>query len=123
MSYEYYLVPKNEYQTFPQQTVDAMQNYLNNFPIYIWEDGTYILFHSVADRDRRVPQLLAKPQRNNYLDPAIHIEPHEVMLSTVADPEVDQYLYNFVLWCQERWSCDLYYGGKTVSPEELIAEP
>ena len=45
------------------------------------------------------------------------------MLSVVVDPDVDQYLYDFVLWCQEHWDCQLYYGAEPVSLEELLAEP
>lgn len=123
MPYEYYLVPEDENQAFPQEVVEAMHDYLKKLPSYRWEDGTYIVFHTVTDRDRRVPKLLAEPQRNDYLDPAIYIQPKEVMLSTVVNPKVDRYLYDFVLWCQERWPCQLYYGSESVSPEELIAEP
>jgi hypothetical protein len=123
MPYEYYLEPEDENKTFPQPLVEGMHDYLKHLPSYVWADGTYILFQNVSEREHRVPLLLAEPQRNHYLDPTININPKEVILSSVVDPDVDCYLYEFVLWCQERWPCKLYYGSQPVSPEELMAEP
>ena len=123
MPYEYYLEPEDENKTFPEHLIESMQTYLSQLPSYRWTDGTYIIFQDVKTRERRVPLLLAEPQRNDYLDPTIHISPKEVILSSVVDPEVDCYLYEFILWCQKRWSCQLYYGSEPVSPEELMAEP
>ncbi len=123
MPYEYYLIPQNENRAFSPEALAAMHEYLQNLPSYRWEDGTYILFYTMADREYRVPKLLAQPQKNNYLDPTVHIQAHKVMLSTVVNPKVDQYLYNFVWWCQQRWPCQLYYGSQPASPDELLAEP
>jgi hypothetical protein len=61
--------------------------------------------------------------RNDYLDPFVHIDANEVMLSAVVNPDVDRYLYDFVRWCQQRWPCELTYFSQTVSPELLLAEP
>ena len=123
MPYEYHLEPKDSNNPFPQELIEAMHKYMERIPNYVWKDGTYTLFRTVNDRDRRIPKLLTESKKNDYLDPLIHIKPHDIMLSAVADPETDQYLYDFVLWCQEHWPCQLYYDSEPVSPEDLTAEP
>lgn len=123
MPFDYYLMPTDERRSFPPDLVADMHRYLRGLPSYQWEDGSYLLFQTEEDRDRRVPQLLANRERNDYLDPFIHVEEKEVMLSAVVNPDVDRYLYDFVLWCQQRWPCELRYFSQAVSPEALLAEP
>ncbi len=123
MSYEYFLVPTDNNKTVTQEVLEAMSNYIRSLPSYRWNDGSYVIFQTPQNRDRRVPQLLANRGKNDYLDPIVRIEKKEVMLSIVLNPDLDQYLYHFVLWCQKHWDCQLYYGGELVSPEELLVEP
>lgn len=122
MPYEYFLRPIGDKQTFAPEILDGMHKYLESIPSYRWEDGSYVIFRTEEDKNRRVPQLLVS-SGNDYLDPIVNIKPGEVMLSIVLDPDVDQYLYNFVLWCQKHCYCQLSYAEENVSPEELLVEP
>ncbi|MGF1489078.1 MAG: hypothetical protein ACFBSE_18480 [Prochloraceae cyanobacterium] len=123
MTWEYCLEPLDETKTFPQQLIVDMKAYLKLFPSYVFSDGTFVFFKNVEDKNLRVPMLLANPQKNSYLEPTISIHSKMIVLSCVGNPNVDHYLYEFVLWCKERWPCQLYDGSEPVSPEELIAEP
>ena len=123
MTWEYCLEPENNSKIFPQQLIEDMQTYLKLLPSYIFSDGTFAFFKNIEDKDLRVPMLLANPKKNSYLEPTISISPQMIVLSCVGNPNVDRYLYEFVLWCKERCPCQLYDGSEPVEPEELIAEP
>jgi hypothetical protein len=122
MPFEYSLVPKDGERAFPAEMVEGMRRYLSELPSHRWNDDSFVLFSTLEDRDRRVPYLLANRGENNYLDPFIYVSAKEVLLSVVGNPDVDRYVYDFVVWCQRHWPCDLYYVSQVVPPEELLAE-
>lgn len=123
MSYDYYYVPKNAEQTFPQQAVKAMQAWLKKLPIYIWEDGTYLLFRSEEDRAVSLPWIRKNPHQNDYLTASIHVDTKEVTIVSMMECVTDRMFYEFVIWCQQHWPGELYYGEEYLSPEELLIEP
>jgi hypothetical protein len=45
-----------------------------------------------------------------------------LFLSVVGDNDVDCYLYNFVVWCQKHYPCNLYDCAELVSAEDLLLE-
>ncbi len=126
MSYEYVYVPKNKERAFPQEAMKAMQAWLTKLPIYVWEDGSYLLFGSSEDRAVSLPWLQQNPHKNDYLTASIHIEPKEIVISSVMECATDRMFYDFLIWCQQHWPGELRsqeYGEELLSPEELLIEP
>ena len=122
MPFEFYLVPTDKGRAFPPTIIQAVQERLEQLPSYRWEDGAYLLFRTPADRDLRVPQLLASRGQNDYLDPYVYVDTQQIVLSSVVERVTDRYLYDLVIWCQQHWPCELQYGGQVVPAEDLLAE-
>jgi hypothetical protein len=124
MPYEYYLEPENEKRIFPLEVLQGMHNLMNNIPHHKLENGTYVVFKDQKDKDVGLPGLLSAIDsgRGSFIEPFIRIESTKVVLSIVMDSSVDCYLYDFAVWCQKHFPCQLYEGSEAVPLEELLYE-
>ena len=124
MLYDFDLKPENEKRMFAQKTIEEMQQYLSNIPHYKFENRLYYIFKDNEWRDIAIPGILSRiaNNKNIYTHPTIELIPTSIIVSALGDNDVDRYLYDFVVWCQERYSCKLHYASKVVSPEDLLSE-
>ena len=58
-----------------------------------------------------------------YKYSSISFSPTSIIISIIGDNDVDRHLYDFVVWCQKRYPCQLYSEtAKPVPPEDLLSE-
>lgn len=122
MSLEYELVSCNELRVFGPETLQAMRDYWNSYPIYIWEDNLYFVFNSLVEREQRIAWVKSHPKENDYLTSSITFGAREIEISSVGDAVVDCWFADFVRWCQERWPCELQSWGQPIRPEAMLAK-
>lgn len=122
MSHEYYLVHRDG-AVFPPDALDAMRSYVRERWItHPWTEDLYFVFRSADERDRRLHRLNTEPDRPDYLTPTVWIAPEWVQLSSVCEPNTDGLFHAFVIWCQERWPCELMSTGEVISVDALLGE-
>lgn len=124
MPYEYYLESENEKRMFTGETLKQMREFLRTVPHYEFNENSYTIFENNKKRDVAIPGLLSRVAqgKNDYLHSGITISPTFIHLSIIGDVDVDRHIYNFVVWCQKRFPCQVYEGSEAVPPEELLFE-
>ena len=124
MPYDFYLESENEERMFTQETLEEMQRYIGNVPHYKVDNAFYYIFKDDAQRDIAIPYIASSraKKENIYIYSGIGFKPTLINLSVVGDNDVDRYLYDFVVWCQKRYPCQLYELARPVPPEELLSE-
>lgn len=122
MPYEFYLESENEKRMFTEKNWREMQEYIINCPHYKINDRLYYIFENDERREAAVPGILSKiaNNKNIYTHPCIGFNSASVLVSVVGDNDVDRYLYDFVVWCQKRYPCQLYELSEPVPPEDLL---
>jgi hypothetical protein len=118
MPFEFYLQPAQE-ATFDTPVIEAMHAYLRALPSHQWPDGSYVLFSSTEERAADLPALMAATG-NDYTHALVAVDPDDVLLSAVGDLRTNEMMYDFVIWCRQRWRCDLYEYEVVVEPEILL---
>ena len=124
MLYDFDLKPENEKRIFSDKTLEKMQEYLNNFPLYKVREGFYYIFEDDSQKEAGIQDILSDiaQNRNIYIYPSIEFTSTSIVVSVFGDNDVDCHLYDFVVWCQERYPCKLYYASELVTPEDLLSE-
>ena len=125
MPYDYFLESENEQRIFSKKTFEEMHKYIiNNLPHYHIEDWFYYIFKDDNSKERGIRDIdstIAK-NRNIYIYSSIAFFPTKIRLSVIGDNDVDCHLYEFVVWCQENYPCQLYEGAEPVPAEDLLSE-
>lgn len=123
MPYDFYLKRKGRGR-FPAEALAAMHKRVQQMPSYEFSDSLYILFETPEMRDSGLPRLLQalKNGGRDVLHPLIHLEAKEVILSVAGGSEADRHLYDFALWCQQRYECGLFEGSHPALPEDMVPE-
>ena len=122
MPYDFYLESENEQRMFTEKTWKEMQEYLNHVPHYKVDDTFYFIFEDDIQRNSAISYIVSSIAKgeNIYIYPCIGFKPTSIIISVVGDKDVDRYLYDFVVWCQKRYPCQLYEGSEVIAPEELF---
>src|SRR3954471_12470610 len=119
MPFEHFLEPAGA-DAFPPEAVTAMHDYLRGLPHHQWPDGSYSIYTDQETRDAAV-ELRSALGGPDYAHALVAVDPPQVLVSVVGDPETDLALRRFVEWVQERWPARLYYGAEAVPAEKLTA--
>ena len=118
MGYEHFLSKQD-----PNRSSDAdraeMAAYLNRLPHLRWQ-GAWLLVPDAEMRAARAHTLESTGVINFELNSSVRMVENEVWLTSVGDPLGDALLKEFAEWCMSRWSCNLEYFGRKITPEELI---
>lgn len=124
MPYDYYLESDNEKKVFTEEMLLRMHEYINKISHYKVDDKFYYVFKNDSRRDVAIPLIQSKIARgkNIYSHSGIGLTPTFIHLVIIGDVDVDRYIYDFVVWCQKHFPCQLYEGSEVVPPEELLFE-
>ena len=122
MPYDFYLESENEQRMFTRETLKEMQQYFSDVPHYKVDEKFYCIFKNNAQKDVAIPYIVSSiaKRENVYIYSSIGFSPTSIMISVVGDNDVDRYLYDFVVWCQKRYPCQLYELSEPVPPEDLL---
>jgi len=123
--YNYYLKRKGRGR-FPADALAAMHERVRQMPSYAASDSLYILFDTPEERDGALPWLSRRLKEEGYdqWHPRIQIDAKELTLSVAGGSDADRHLYDFALWCQEKYPGLLLLGevGDPASPEDMVPE-
>ena len=124
MPYDFNLESENEKRMFSDKTLEEMQRYLYNVPHYRVDEKLYFIFENNERKDVAIPKILSDiaQNRNIYAYSCVVFKPTSIIISIIGDVDVDRYIYDFVVWCQKHFPCQLYEGSEAVPPEELLFE-
>ncbi|MFT4165554.1 MAG: hypothetical protein QM650_09965 [Microlunatus sp.] len=118
MPFEFYLQPSRK-TVFDPRAVEEMRAYLHALPSHRWPDSSYVLFKSADERTADLPSLL-EAAGPDYVHALVAVEPDYVLLVSVGDLDTNRMMYDFVVWCRQRWLCDLYEYEDQVEPQMLL---
>jgi hypothetical protein len=120
VSFDYYLVPIPPIEEFDDEALAAMTAYWESFPTWSAEAGSFTLFGDESSRALALERYEHEPPGNDYTVDEVHASSKNVHLSIVPENVTNKIVYDFAVWCLERWPCQLEYAGQPVAPEELL---
>ena len=106
MEMDYLLVPTGVGKRFDETALSLMRGYWAEHPHYLRGDGAHIIC-----RNQEVLESVRKYQdeeRPNASSTAILFRPENVLMGSMGWIDLDAQLADFVEWCQQRWSCELF---------------
>src|SRR5713101_5487271 len=107
MSFEFELVPLTPSGVFTPEDHAEMRAWWERFPVWTGPDGVIFVFENDEIRKLRLDRWRNNPGRNDYSTPHVKFfDDGNVQLSVVGD-DTNQWLHDFVVWCQQRWPCEL----------------
>lgn len=121
MSFEFELVRPDATSGFSPEDRAQLRAWWDRYPTAVAPDGSLLVFPDENVRAIRLERRRREPTRNDYLTPHVHVGEDRVLLSVVGDPVTDGWFYEFALWCQRHWQCELQYFGEPVPATDILA--
>jgi hypothetical protein len=121
MSYEFDLVPPDA-AGFSPETLAHMREWWDRFVVTDAGGGTLLVFPDEEIRDIRLARRRAHPERNDNMTAYVSFASHRVEISVTGDGDTSEWLRDFVIDAENRWSARLQYFGRPASPDDLVED-
>jgi hypothetical protein len=106
MERDYNLIPSGNGARFDEAALAQMRTYWEGKPFYVRSDGAYVI--CLDEETRKIVLKRRSVDEPNFVSQVILFQPERVVLGSLGWIELDAQFAEFVEWCQQRWSCELF---------------